>query len=41
MEAKDEALVREWTRHWDDLVDFEILPVRTSEEAAAAMAPNL
>ncbi len=41
MEAKDEALLREWTRHWEDLVEFDIVPVLTSEEAAAAMAPNL
>jgi hypothetical protein len=24
-----------WTVHSDDLIDFEIVPVRTSEEAAA------
>lgn len=41
MEAKDEAALQEWTRHWDDLVDFEIVPVRTSAEAAAAIAPEL
>ena len=35
MEAGDEALLRQWTAHWDDLVDFEIVPVRTSAEAAA------
>lgn len=37
MEADDEALLREWTSNWDDLVDFEIVRVRTSAEAAAAM----
>jgi hypothetical protein len=41
MEAADEAMLRQWTRHWDDLVDFEIVPVRTSEQAAAAIAPEL
>jgi len=41
MEAENEALLREWTSHWEDLVDFEIIPVRTSAEAAALMAPNL
>ena len=41
MEAADEAMVRQWTKHWDDLVDFEIVPVRTSEQAAAAIAPEL
>jgi len=38
MEAPDEALFRQWTAHWDDLIDFEIVPVRTSAEAAAAIA---
>ena len=38
METEDEALLREWTTHWRDLIDFEIVRVRTSEEAAAAMA---
>lgn len=41
MEADDEAQLAEWTRHWDDLVDFEIVPVRTSADAAAAIAPQL
>jgi hypothetical protein len=38
MEAVDEARLREWTLQWMDLVDFEIVAVRTSEEAAAIMA---
>ena len=37
MEAENEARVREWTTHWEDLVDFEIIPVRTSAEAAATI----
>lgn len=41
MEAGSEALLKEWTAKWDDLVDFEIVPVRTSEEAARAIAPRL
>ena len=41
MEAPNEAALGEWTRHWDDLVDFEIVPVRTSEEAATAIAHKL
>jgi hypothetical protein len=40
-EADSEALVREWTANWDDLIDFEVIPVRTSVEAAAAIAPEL
>ena len=38
MEAGSEALFKEWTAKWDDLIDFEIVPVRTSAEAAAAIA---
>jgi len=38
MEAESEVLLAEWTANWDDLVDFEIVPVRTSAEAAAAIA---
>jgi hypothetical protein len=38
MEAEGEAGLRAWTRNWDDLVDFEIIPVRTSADAAAAIA---
>jgi hypothetical protein len=41
MEAQDEAPVREWIGHWQDLVDFEIVPVRTSADAAAVIAPLL
>jgi hypothetical protein len=39
MECDDPRLFAEWTAHWDDLVDFEIVPVMSSKEAAAAMAP--
>ncbi len=41
MEADDEAALAEWTRHWEDLVDFEVVPVRTSEDAAQSIAPEL
>lgn len=37
METDNEALFKQWTANWDDLVDFEIVPVRTSAEAAAAI----
>ena len=33
MEAGDPELLREWTRNWDDLMDFEIVPVISSAEA--------
>lgn len=41
MEAENAAALKEWTDRWDDLVDFEIIPVRTSEEAAQAIEPEL
>lgn len=41
MEAENEARVKEWAARWEDLVDFEIIPVRTSAEASAAIAPQL
>ena len=37
MEAPDLGALAEWTSHWDDLVDFEIVPVRTSKDAARLM----
>lgn len=41
MEAGSEAMLREWAGNWDDLVEFEIVPVRTSEQAAKVIAPKL
>jgi hypothetical protein len=41
METNDEALLDQWISHWRDLADFEVVPVRTSEQAAAAIAPKL
>ena len=38
MEAADAALVTEWTANWEDLVDFEVVPVTTSAVAAASAA---
>lgn len=35
METDNEALFKEWTENWKDLIEFEIVPVRTSAEAAA------
>jgi Domain of unknown function (DUF3303) len=41
METDDESLLGEWTRNWDDLAEFEVVPVRTSAEAADEIAPRL
>jgi hypothetical protein len=35
MECDDHALLDEWIAAWDDIVEFEIHPVITSDEAAA------
>lgn len=35
METSDRGLLDEWMRNWSDLVDFEVHPVITSQEAAA------
>jgi len=41
MECDDPRLLAQWTAAWDDLVDFEIVPVLPSSDAAAAIAPRL
>ena len=38
MEAPDPESLKRWTDNWDDLVDFEVVPVRSSEDAARAVA---
>ncbi len=40
MECDDRALLDEWATQWTDLVDFEIVPVVTSSEAAEIIAPR-
>ena len=37
MECEDPRLLEEWTSRWSDLVDFEILPVVSSADAADAV----
>jgi hypothetical protein len=37
MEWDDPAVFEEWTSNWDDLVDFEAVPVITSAEAQERM----
>jgi hypothetical protein len=32
MEAPEAELLAEWTRHWDDLVDFEIISIVSSAD---------
>lgn len=38
MECDDRALLDQWIAAWQDIVDFEVHPVVTSAEAAAAVA---
>ena len=37
METNEPDLLREWTENWADLVEFEIVPVVGSAEAARRM----
>ena len=41
MECDDRRLLDQWVAQWQDLVDFEIIPVVTSAEAASTLAPQL
>jgi hypothetical protein len=41
MECDDRALLTQWLARWEDLVEFEVIPVVTSAEAFAAVAPRL
>ena len=34
MRTEDESLLRVWTDNWKDLMDFEVVPVRTSDRSA-------
>lgn len=41
MEAESEESLGIWMLSWEDLVEFEVVPVRTSAEAERVMAPRL
>ena len=41
MECEDQQLLAQWMARWEDLIEFEVIPVVTSAEAAAAVAPRL
>jgi hypothetical protein len=40
MQTEDFALLDQWIDNWRDLMDFEIVPVRTSAEAVEIIAGN-
>jgi hypothetical protein len=37
METENPTLFRKWTERWEDLVEFEVIPVVSSEEANKAL----
>jgi hypothetical protein len=39
METDDAGLIDRWIANWADIVDFEVVPVLTSQEAAEKVAP--
>lgn len=41
MECENRTLIDEWVAAWSDIVDFEVITVITSAEAAATVAPRL
>ena len=41
MECDDSQLLEQWMARWDDLADFEVLPVLTSAQAVQRIAPQL
>lgn len=41
MRCDDPRLFEEWTARWQDLVEFEIVPVAEPKEVLEAIAPQL
>jgi len=41
MECRERALLDAWMEQWRDLVDFEVIPVLSSAEVQARVAPRL
>ena len=41
MECDDERLFVEWAANWNDLIDFEIVPVKGSEELQRILFPQV
>jgi len=41
METEDRALLDQWIANWSDIVDFEVHPVISSEEASAKIGQRL
>ena len=41
MECAERELLDAWMANWQDLVDFEVIPVVTSADAVAILGPRL
>jgi hypothetical protein len=41
METTDRSLLDQWMANWSDIVEFEVVPVLTSQQAAERIAPRL
>ncbi len=41
MECDNVQLLQQWATHWQDLVDFEFVPVLRSKEAVEIITPGL
>jgi len=41
MECDDPSLLVQWMARWEDLTEFEVIPVITSAEAAASVIARL
>ena len=41
MECEDRRLLDDWIANWSDITEFEVVPVITSVEASARIAPRL
>ena len=41
MQTEDFALFDKWIANWHDLVDFEIVPVRTSADASGSVSSKM
>ena len=40
METNEQALLDEWISHWADLMDFEVIPVLSSDQAKEKALAN-
>lgn len=40
MRCSDKKLIAEWIKNWDDVADFEVIPVMPSKDASARTLNN-